>query len=152
MEVRLICESDIEPLIELAAHMHRCSPVYSEIPFSEAMMRGWFMAAVEKPESFFCAVARKGEELVGVMLACASPLFFSDRMLASEMGFFVYERFRGSRAALMLVKEYERWAEKLNCVFVDVSVSVGINDAHAIRFYERQGYKSCGAVLRKGGV
>lgn len=147
--MRLIKESDIEALVELARCMHAESPVYRIYEFSEDAMRGWFYAAIEAPHDFFCAVAELNGEAIGLMLACAVPIFFSTQRMTTDLGLYVAGYYRGSRAACCMVRLYEGWAKAQGCVRVVAGVTAGINVDAAIKFYKRLGFKDQGTVLVK---
>lgn len=149
MLVRNINTEDVEPLIELGRHMHAQSPVFRPYPFHPHVLRSWFFAAIEKPDTFFCAVATEDKEIAGAILACASPMIFSETRMSAELGFFVYEKYRGSRAAFALVNSFQEWSKKQNCVTMDTGVFAGIDNDKAIRFYERMGYEKLGMMMRK---
>lgn len=141
--------ADVEIVVDMAKRMHADSPVYRDYPFSEVILRSWVVAAIEKPNSCFCAVAWKNGEIIGALLGAAAYMLFSECRMANELGFYVYEQFRGGRAALLLVKAFEEWAKRVDCVLVMVGVSAGITDERAISFYERLDYKKHGATFRR---
>lgn len=141
--------ADVEIVVDMAKRMHAESPVYRDYPFSEVIMRSWVVAAIEKPNSCFCAVAWKNGEIIGAFLGLAGHMLFSECRRADELGFYVYEQFRGGRAALLLVKAFEEWAKRVGCVLVMTGVSAGITDERAISFYERLQYKKHGATFRR---
>lgn len=149
MNVRDITPADVEALIPMARLMHDESPVFRPYPFHEHVMRGWFYGAIEKPNIFFCALTEKDGVITGGMLACAMPMLFSETRMAAELGLYVYEKYRGSRAGLLLVRHYEAWAKSQNCLTSDTGVLAGINNEVAISFYERMGYEVIGTMMRK---
>lgn len=149
MRVRLIRQEDIEPMIDLARDMHKESPVYRDIPFSDAAMRGWFTASVEKSGEYFCAVIEDAGAIVGAMLALAAPVLFSEVKAAYEMGLYVYPKYRGTGAAWRLYAYFEKWAKTENCGFGLIGVSAGVNDDVGVRFYKRLGYDPAGVSMRK---
>lgn len=149
MRVRLIERGDIEEMIDLVRDMVAESPAYVGVPFSDAAVRGWFVAAVEAPKEYFCAVAEEAGKLIGFMIALAAPMIFSTDKAAYEMGLYVIPRYRGTRAAWKLYTNFESWARSVSCRFSISGVSTGVDTAIRSRFYERLGYSHAGPSFRK---
>ncbi len=133
----------------LGRHMASVSPVYSQVPFHEPTLRQWLNAAIFDPDRVLCAIAETDGEIAGVFLACCGPMLISDSKIAYEQTLFVYEQFRGTRAAVLLDNAFEEWAKRNGCQRAQVGVSAGINDDTALKFYRKRGYKDFGAVLQK---
>lgn len=148
MHCRLIEQSDIPILLEMARAMHQASPAYTNIPFVASAARTLFFKAVLKPDEWFCWVAEKEGEIVGAMMACRVPILFSDCYEAVEIGIYVRPEYRGTVAAMRLVVAFSYWAR--HCTRVTVSVSAGTeNDQKVVRFYKKMGFTPRGAILWK---
>jgi RimJ/RimL family protein N-acetyltransferase len=149
VEVRLIQNADVEALVELARAMHAEGKSHQNITFEAPVMRGWFTAAVNQPNEFFCNVATKGGEIIGAMLACRAPYVFSFDQKALELGLYILPKHRGGLAAYRMVCNFIRWAKEQNCKNIKVGVTIGIDDSKAIKFYERMGFAIEGPILNR---
>lgn len=150
MEVRSISGiEDIDKLVELARAMYAESPIFSQTPFEDTVARGWFFRALETPDLVFCRLIEKDGALIGAMLAFCGAMIFSSVMMASDLGLYVYPEHRGTKAAYLLMKEFESWAKAQNCRYAVLGVTAGINNDAALGFYKKMGYSDLGKTVRK---
>ena len=71
------------------------------------------------------------------MGAMITPQMTSKVLVAAEVLLYVDPEYRGTRAALMMVRAFEQWAEPYD---KRAGSSLGIDDDKAINFYSRLGY------------
>lgn len=95
-------------------------------------------AMVDNP-LFFYWVAEAEGEVVGFLVAAVNQTIFSSEKIASELGWYIHPDHRKGTAALRLLKEYEKWADELECDYVTLSDVQGSMDMDAV--YTRRGYK-----------
>lgn len=89
-------------------------------------------------------VAIENDKIIGFISAIAHEYFFSNRKTASDLGFFVLPEFRGSRAALKLVKSLENWAKEIGVDDLHLGQTTAVEMDKTKQFYERLGYKTVG--------
>lgn len=89
-------------------------------------------------------VAIENDKIIGFISAIAHEYFFSNRKTASDLGFFVLPEFRGSRAALKLVKSLENWAKEIGADDLHLGQTTAVEMDKTRQFYERLGYKTVG--------
>lgn len=89
-------------------------------------------------------VAIEHNRIVGFISGLAHEYFFSNRKRASDLGFFVLPEYRGSRAALKLIKSLEIWAKEMNVDELYLGQTTAVDIDKTRQFYERLGYKTVG--------
>ena len=89
-------------------------------------------------------IAIENNKIVGFISGFAHEYFFSNRKKASDLGFFVLPEYRGSRAALKLVKSLENWANEMNVDELYLGQTTAVEMDKTRQFYERLGYKTVG--------
>ena len=141
MLIREITVEDIPGLVELGRAMYAESPVYRHMPFEDAVARGWFFRALEQPESVFCRMTEIDGKLTGAMVAFCGPMMFSSVKMASDLGMYVFPEYRGTRAAYLLLKEFEEWLVAQECKRAILGVTAGIDNEGALSFYKKMGFK-----------
>ena len=89
-------------------------------------------------------LAIENNEIIGFISGISNEYFFSNRKRASDLGFFVLPNFRGSSAAIKLVKSLENWAKEqgVDDLYLGQTTAVEIDKTR--QFYERLGYKTVG--------
>lgn len=115
--------------------------------------------SIEKVERLFddtlqnknqcCFLLWKKGECIGLFAGIAVAHYFTNDVYASDLMFYVVPKERKTRAALLLVRAFERWAAMLNCVEISVGISTDVETEKVARFYEKLGYKRNAIGLRK---
>lgn len=96
-----------------------------------------------------CFLLWKDGQCIGLFAGIAIAHFFTDDVYASDLMFYVIPEQRKTRAALLLVRAFERWATMLNCVEISVGISTDVETEKVAKFYEKLGYKRNAIGLRK---
>lgn len=128
--------------------VHGESPRLSRHAFSHKQATHTVYGLLAHKASFM-GVAYLNGELIGGMGGIISPELTSDALVATELLLYVYPQYRGSRAALMLVRAFEEWAKPYD---MQAGSSLGIDDRKAISFYEHLGFQRIGVSLSKLGT
>lgn len=132
---------DKEQLLAMARAMHEAS-VERVLAFSDEMVSGLFDLA-SKDEDFYFNVIEVSGVLVGGMLCVKSEHYFSQDKYAVDMALWVDPRYRGTRAAFLLIDGYKKWAAGLKLVLIgDMS---GIDAARSDRFFWGAGFVKIGS-------
>lgn len=140
-QLRLIEEGDIPAIVEMGAEM---------IAVSSFAPMGY---APEKVADFVRRVSREGlavvsvegEAITGLMLGDVIEPWYSAHRMAVDHVLYVRPQYRGTRAALMLVKAWVRWA--LDCGVTQIRPGVSTGDPRAEQLYAALGFKRVGSVF-----
>lgn len=145
MEIEIAGESHVPELVRLVRAMHAESGRF-ELPFSEGRARATFAAAVADEQGAYCVLlARTSEgEPAGFLFGTVTRPWFSEALIAHDHAFFVLPSWRGSSAALKLLRVFRRWAVKRDVAVLNISQRAGVEMERFDRFMERQGFRSIG--------
>lgn len=72
----------------------------------------------------------------GMLAGTCTPFLFGNKLVASEIGWWVEPEYRNSGVGKQLVDAFEEWAKEKNC---DMIVMVSIDDSVG-KYYEKTGY------------
>jgi GNAT superfamily N-acetyltransferase len=89
-------------------------------------------------------LAQENDKLIGFIAGMIQPYFFSERKRVTDMGFFVQPEYRGSSAAIKLIKALENWARQNNVVDICLGQTTAFKLEETQKFYNRLGYKTVG--------
>jgi GNAT superfamily N-acetyltransferase len=148
--VRRAEAGDLSALLALGREMRS----ESAIPFPEideeaardmlALLGGLYFVAVAE------LVSNNGsKEIIGLLTAQPMMLVFSREWFVQHDILYVRPRWRGSRAAILLIRALERWADEVGSKRVVLGVHTGLVTERTGRFYERLGYQHMGGNYMK---
>lgn len=145
MEIEIARDSHVPELVTLMRAMHAETGRF-ELPFSEARAQATFAAALADEKRAYCVLlARTSEgEPAGFLFGTITRPWFSEGLIAHDHAFFVLPRWRGSSAALKLLRVFRRWAEKRSAAVLNISQRAGVEMERFDRFMERQGFWAIG--------
>lgn len=145
MKIEIAASEHIEELISLGCRMYEESALTS-LPLDVERARKTFRAALDDDKGMYCLfIARSSEGVpAGWLFGTITRPWFTDALVAHDHAFFVAPEFRGSSAALKLLKVFRRWAEKRNARMLNVSQRVGVEMDRFDRFMRRAGFESRG--------
>jgi len=89
-------------------------------------------------------VADRDGELVGFIACMVQPYFFSNRLKAFDMGFYVRPEQRGGSTAIRLVMAYEFWAKEMGAQDIYIGQTTAVDIERTLKFYAHLGYKPVG--------
>jgi GNAT superfamily N-acetyltransferase len=116
----------------------------AEAEFSYAKLEKHKILNLFKSDNTVFFIVIKNNKIVGFILAVAHEYFFSNRKRVSDLGLYVLPEYRGSRAALMLIKALETWAKDMGANDLHLGQTSAVNMDKTRQFYERLGYKTVG--------
>lgn len=141
-------EGEEHHVLALAKAMHAESPVYSPYPFDDDRLLEWINLCLTH-EDWLCLVAwDEGLEPIGFIAVGSGPMLFSKTRNVDDLGLYVRPEWRGTTAAVRLVRQMEGWAKSKGAV-IRLGVTTGTNSAQAVKFLERFGYRQTGVLLTK---
>lgn len=147
MIIRKATHEDLPRLLELARAMHAESN-YSPEPFDDGMC-GTFLEMVVSEDQYVALVAEKKGEVIGAMLGILVPFFFSVRLRASDIAFYVLPAHRGSMAAPMLMLAYEDRMRQKGAVKFYQGVTTNVDTQRSHEFFLKMGYTHIGGFYAK---
>lgn len=137
--LRLATVEDIPTLIKFARNFHRASP-YNLMRFDTEKGRKFLRGIIEGPPTFgIVLVALKDKKPIGFLVGvCEEPVFTSSKV-AMELGWWIEEEHRGTRASALIFSAYEDWAFRVGCTHVQGSYLPGVSK-DLTNFYKNRGY------------
>jgi hypothetical protein len=146
--VRLAKIDDVPVLVEFAKHFWRFGP-YKALRFDSLKMKKFFEAIITGSAlEAVCLIALKDEKPVGFIVGAASEPVFSSQKVAMELGWWIEEEHRSSRASLLVFRAYEDWAKRVGCHAVQGAYLEGLSP-DLEKFYRRSGYRQVESSFMK---
>lgn len=143
MEIRCLEYADIPETVELARKFVEES-AFSRFTFSHEKMAANLSMSITHPHMAFCHVVEHEGKLVGALVGYISEFFFGPDLIASDSGWFVLPEYRGSRSAVRLLKNFERWAKANGAKEVAMGVSTDVSPEKTGALLQKLGYKHVG--------
>ena len=137
--VRIATAADVPTLVELGREMVAESPRFAAIPYDDAHASATAAALINAPHAAAILLERDGLA-VGMFLGIATPHLFSPQLLASDLALFIRPAHRKSRSAVVLIRAFETWAQRIGAAEVALGVSTGVHPDATVRLFERLGY------------
>ena len=137
-----------ERVLMLAREMHAESVTHRNMPLDEPGLAAQLLAAAKAPDSY-CRIAVRGEDVLGGFLGQIGPGFFTTERGAKELVWFVKPSARGSRAAIMLLADFEIWGRFKGARKCFLSQSTGVAVDETARLFVRLGYRVVGVNAMK---
>jgi GNAT superfamily N-acetyltransferase len=145
--LRDLTHDDLPQLLELAREMHRTG-VYAAYPMDEARVAFILTRLIEVPEALSIGYEIRNE-LVGAFVGEIVQDLWIDVQIAVDHAFYVREADRGSRAGVMLLRAFEKWAHENAADVLRPVVYAGVDNQSVSNVLQRMGYESAGTVHKK---
>jgi GNAT superfamily N-acetyltransferase len=145
--LRPLTTDDMPQLLELAREMHRTG-VYAAYPMDEARVAFILTRLIEVPEALSIGYEIRNE-LVGAFVGEIVQDLWIDVQIAVDHAFYVREADRGSRAGVMLLRAFEKWAHENAADVLRPVVYAGVDNQRVSNVLQRMGYESAGTVHKK---
>lgn len=98
----------------------------------------------------FLRVYEDEDGISGIMVGSVAPYLCGPEFYACDLILYVKPEKRGTRAAITLVKEFEKWATDLGVAEVMLGTSTGIAAEKTACLYQRLGYSPVSKGFSKG--
>jgi GNAT superfamily N-acetyltransferase len=131
-------------LSRLEEFLNIVTKMVTEAEFSYARLEKHKILQLYKNPNAIAFLAIDDDKIVGFMAAMVHEYFFSNRKRVSDLGLYVLPEYRGSRAALKLVKSLETWAKQTGADDLHLGQTTAVDIDKTRQFYERLGYKTVG--------
>lgn len=139
--------ADIPQLLALGRQMLDEAPNFRALPFSAARVEATLVSMIGEAGALV-AVAERGGQIVGAVLAVAGLHWASDVVTVGELALFVTASARGTLVAARLIERLKEFASECDAKICRAGSSTGVDNALVVRLYERAGFKMSGAVLQ----
>lgn len=136
---------DIPALLDLGERMHAESPRFSRLTFSRARLHDTLRMLIDNPLGFVWVAEE--EQLIGGMVAMASPHWASTDLIATDLALFIEPSRRGSLAPVRLINRYRWWGREIGAVITQVGCTTGVETEKTAQLFERLGLTRCGVIL-----
>lgn len=140
---RPILIEDLDAVVYAIADIRWESPVYQDTLLDETYIRSNLSRAFDT-RAIIGSMSSKG-----IMITILSPSMFDPTVTAHEQLLWVHPAYRGSMAAVRLIRYTEEQLVLRGIKKLYVGSSTGINDEMTEQLYVRLGYKWCGRSLYK---
>jgi hypothetical protein len=136
-------ERYVDQACDLAEEMHRNS-IYGDLDLNKQKCMDQLRAAGVAVPNLFFRMAVQGDVLYGCFFGKVSRLFFSDQLVANDIGWWVFKERRGSAAAILLLGEFVEWAKQQGARKVMVGQTTALDVDRTTKFYEHCGFRVIG--------
>ena len=147
MKLRLATVADVPAMVEKGRLAHSESR-FSRFPYDERKLVAGLAALIAMQESsgsHLCLLAESGDgRLIGMFIGSMEEYFFTRSKSANSVLLWVHPDFRGSAAALRLIRAFCTWAGKRGAVEVSIPIESGVRMAKTDRFLQRLGFVQTG--------
>ena len=128
----------------IAREMHAGS-IYRDIPLDERKVLAQLAGAgtSRDPSRYFRIAVLNGEGLGG-FYGSVHRAFFSDDLIANDMGWWVKREARNTLAALLLLADFERWAREKGAKKVMVGQVTDVDVERTTKLFEACGFRVVG--------
>jgi GNAT superfamily N-acetyltransferase len=92
-------------------------------------------------EAGFVKVVVSEEEIVGALIACATPLTINSFVFAQELMFWLDADHRNGKTSPKLIDSYVEWAKRIGCNYIRLSTLDELLDSRAGVLFKRKGFK-----------
>lgn len=148
VKVRRLTEADRDQVLRMGRALVDESPNFRGKGFEEAKASA-IISHAAKGQGCVGFVAVEGDEIIGMVIMLVVEQLFSYHKYATDIVLYVKPERRLGRAALLLMREVERWAKEENIPEVTFGVGTGIHLDKTVHMYEKLGYKVTGTSLTK---
>ena len=148
MEIRCLEYADIPETVELARKFVEES-AFSRFQFSHEKMAANLAMSVTHPDRAFCHVVEHDGKLVGALVGYISEFFFGPDLIASDSGWFILPEYRGSRSAVRLLKNFEKWGKANGAKEIAMGISTDVMPEKTGALLQKLGYVPVGGNFKK---
>lgn len=137
--LRLATIDDIPTLIGFAKNFHRVSP-YRGMRFNTRKGEKFLKSVIVGSQSEgIVLVALHDLKPIGMLVGAAHEPVFTSNRIAMELGWWIEEEHRATRASLLIYSAYEDWAKRIGCSHVQGAYLPGVSPI-LDEFYKKRGY------------
>lgn len=129
--------------------MHGEAPNYRAFPFADDRIWQWAELFLTDP-NWLCILAVDEDcGPIGMFAVAAAPMIFSHELTVDDLVFYVHPQWRGTTAAVRMLRYLEAWVAGKGARQIRVGVTTGINLDQTKRFLQRFGFVETGVLLTR---
>ena len=140
--LREASEDDVGHLIQLGREMHQES-AFNFLLFDEKMVKNTAFDYIRKNNACVFLVFND-TKCIGMHVGSLTSYFFCDALLAAGLVTYVHPKYRGGRAALLLMRAFIDWSKNRDVAEVYIGVSVDINAKQSHKLFQHFGFHYVG--------
>jgi GNAT superfamily N-acetyltransferase len=149
-QVRECTKSDLGSMLALANMMHKESPVYRELPLDEQKLIDLADTAILLPELATILVTTDQDgAITGMLGATATTEFFGPSISTCDLFLYVPKEYRGSRAAMNLIRKYHKWAVSIGATRINLGITTGVLIEGTGNLFQALGFKHSGSLYTR---
>lgn len=149
--VRAATLADVSEMVAMGRGMHAESPRFRSAPYCEHKAAAVTRALIAS-EDGAVLVAEYNGDLVGMVLGMVSEHFFSTAKYACDFVVYVRKSFRSSKAAMKLLREWEKFLDDKGVTDRQLGISTEVQAGRTKALYEHLGYRLSGYIMVKNDV
>lgn len=108
------------------------------------------LEVAHQPDSpVYVAITEDRGTFTGIIVGLLGPAWFAAHSSAHIATLYVRPDYRGSSAAVKLIKGFENWAKKHHIKDIRFEVDSGIDAERTYKFVERLGYHEAGRIFER---
>lgn len=146
MFVRLGLEEDENAIVEMAELNCQLSTPY--LTFNADKVRETYRRYISDCETTFFVVDDR-RAVVGFLMATINGYRHADGLYTTQEVLFVRPEYRGSRAAVLLMKELIRWSQLLKAIEITGGNDNSFQSDRTAKFLEHFGFENVGNFMRR---
>ena len=147
--IRTWTHEDLADVLRLGRLMHEES-AYQRMTWDEPTAKAYIFNCFWDPLTTCFIAEDEDEQVVGLLGVVLTSMYFSTDIVVKDILFYVHPEFRGSSAALRMIKAAEEWGVLYGAAEAQLGVSGEIDTERTVCFFKRLGYNDCAVQLRKG--
>ncbi|MDZ7748851.1 MAG: hypothetical protein U5K43_08355 [Halofilum sp. (in: g-proteobacteria)] len=141
---------DVDALVELGKRMFERTR-FGDLDFDHEKGRKVLLHAIDNPGYMLGVAVASDGPYAGLHLANMQQYFFCNDWMAQSVLYFVAPEYRGSSAAIRLLRLFWRWAEKRRAceITLGTGLAEGVSLARMDRFMRRAGLQQVGGLYAR---
>ena len=133
---------EVDLMVEMGRAMHAESS-HSPLTYDSEKVRDFVNRMLDADQ--YVRLYESEGKVVGLMLGVVMPAWFSEDLCAYDFALYVNPEKRGGRAAVVLVRDFMRWAKGMGAKQIRPDVSTGDVGKAGSRLYRMLGFEEVGA-------
>lgn len=132
-----------DQIAAIALEMHSAS-MFRDYKMDTDKLIAQLALSGQYPDTMHFRMAVRNGEVFGGFYGVINKMFFSDELMARDVGWWVKQSRRGSFAAIRLLEDFETWAKSKGAQKVMIGQSSGIDIEKTTKLYQHCGYRIIG--------
>ena len=132
--------NDIDRVMVVAKRMHEESR-YSRIPFEPSTVRDFLHQAYNGRSRNLMLISEIGGKMCGFFMGVIVPYYFSSRIYAADMAWYMVPEHRGHPDSIKMLKMFEKWAVESGVTEIQLGLGTEITTDQTRELYRKLGYE-----------